>query len=419
MASQSALNIGQDMAGLESCRTDFAILQQKMNGKRLSFLDSAASAQKPMAVIKAMDDVMLHGYANIHRGLYRFSQDLTLRYEGVREQVARYIGAASEKEIVFTGNATDSINLVAQSYGRANLKAGDEVILSEMEHHANIVPWQLLREQIGIKIKVIPITDDGALDMQVYASLLTEKTRFVSIVHMSNALGTINPVKDIITKAKAHNPDIKVLVDGSQSAVHSHINVQDLGCDFFVFTGHKLYCAPGLGVLYGRYDVLNSMPPYRGGGDMIESVSFDRSTYKDPPFRFEAGTPPIVSVIGLGAAIDYVNAIGLDAIKRHEYDLMQKMTAGLKSMGDIDIYADIADKGGIVSFNIHGVHASDVGTILDQCGVAVRTGHHCCMPLMSKLGIDGCVRASFALYNNVDDIDQCIEGLYKAKEMLL
>lgn len=400
-------------------RKDFPVLAKTMNGKRLAFLDSAASAQKPHGVIEAMGDVIRQNYANIHRGVYSFSQELTASYEAVRHKVANFLGADSEKEIIFTANATDSINLVAQSWGRKYLKAGDEIILSEMEHHANIVPWQLLRDEIGFTIKVIPVLQDGRLDMDVYKSLLTEKTKLVSVVHISNALGTINPVEDIIQIARRYNPEIKILVDGSQSAVHLPVDVQEIDCDFFVFTAHKLYASTGLGVLYGRYTVLESMPPYRGGGDMIERVTFSGTTYKPPPARFEAGTPPIVGVIGLGAAIDYLEMIDADQLIAHEREMTQRLSAGLKDLGGIELYADLPEKAGIVSFNLTGVHSSDVGSILDQCGVAVRTGHHCCMPLMQKLGIGSSVRASFALYTVEDDIDQCLEGLKKAKKMLL
>ena len=419
MASDSSIAPNAAQGILRSYRKDFSILEQPMNGKRLAFLDSAASAQKPRAVVEAMSEVVKYNYANIHRGLYQFSQELTASYEAVRTKVADFIGADSDKEIIFTANATDSINLVAQSWGRANLKAGDEIILTEMEHHANIVPWQLLREETGIVIKVIPVLDNGTLDMEAYSTLLNDKTRLVSVVHISNALGTINPVKEIVAKAKAFNSGIITLIDGSQSVVHEQIDVSDIGCDFFVFTAHKLYSSTGLGVLYGRYEVLEAMPPYRGGGDMIDTVSFEKTTFKEPPFRFEAGTPSIISVIGLGAAIDYLSAIDIDAIKIHEREMTRLFTKGLKELGDVEIYADIPNKAGIVSFNLKGVHASDVGTILDQCGVAVRTGHHCCMPLMKRLGIDSSVRASFALYTVKDDINQCIEGLKKAKELLL
>ena len=296
----------QQMKNTPNYRADFPVLSTEMNGKSLAFLDSAASAQKPQAVIDAMNTVLETGYSNIHRGLYRISQELTTDFEGVRGKIADFIGANSEKEVIFTRNSTESINLVAQSWGRTHLKSGDEVILSEMEHHANIVPWQLLQEQIGIKIKVIPVLDDGSLDDQAFETLLSEKTKLIGIVHISNALGVINNVNQIIKLSRDFNPKIKVLIDGSQSAVHQKIDVQKLDSDFFVFTGHKLYGPTGIGVLHAKYEILESMPPYQGGGDMIERVSFDGTTYKEPPYRFEAGTPAIVEVIGLGAAVDYL-----------------------------------------------------------------------------------------------------------------
>ncbi|MGB0719850.1 MAG: aminotransferase class V-fold PLP-dependent enzyme [Bdellovibrionales bacterium] len=390
-----------------------------MNGKRLAFLDSAASAQKPKIVIDAMNNVLQIGYSNIHRGLYRISQDLTADFEAVRVKVAQFIGASSEKEIVFTRNATESINLVAQSWGRTHLKSGDEIILTEMEHHANIVPWQLLRDQIGIVIKTVPVNDNGTLDLDAFEKLLTPKTKFVSFVHVSNALGTMNEAKKIIHIARDFYRDIKILVDGSQAVVHDAINVTDLDADFYVFTGHKLYGPTGIGVLYGKYDILETMPPYQGGGDMIEHVTFDHTTFKEPPYRFEAGTPAIVEVIGLGAAIDYVQSIGLQAIKTHEQDLLTYATRTLGEIQGVRLYGTAPDKAGVISFTLDGAHISDVAMILDQCGVAVRTGHHCCMPLMQRFGIDGTIRASIGLYTDKTDIDQLIEAVRKAKDMLV
>lgn len=403
---------------LRNYRNDFPILKRKVHGKRFAYLDSAASAQKPTVMAEAVVEVLTSGYANIHRGAYKFSQDLTAIYENVRQQVADFIGASTGKEVIFTANATDAINLVSYSWGDAHLKEGDEIIISEMEHHANIVPWQLLRDRKGIVIKVIPVKDDATLDMEAYKALLTDRTRLVSIVHASNALGTINPVEEIIKIAKTYNPDIKVLVDGSQSVVHMPINVQEMGCDFFVFTGHKLYASTGVGVLYGRYDVLETMIPFRGGGDMIDTVTFERSTYKEPPFRFEAGTPPIVQVIGLGASIDYIYGIGMTAIMHHEAELLRIGDALLSEVDDITIYSKAPSRVGIFSLNINGVHPSDIGMILDQCGVAVRTGHHCCMPLMKRLGVEGTLRASMGIYTNLEDLEQFVSGLKKAKEML-
>jgi cysteine desulfurase/selenocysteine lyase len=400
-------------------RADFPVLRKKMNGKPVAFLDSGASAQKPQVVIDAMRAVMDTDYANIHRGLYQFSQVTTARFEAVRQKVADFIGAGSEREIIFTRNATEGVNLVAQSWGRTHLVPGDEIIISGMEHHANIVPWQLLRDQIGIVIKVIPVLDDGTLDFEAFGKLLNNKTRLVSLVQVSNALGTINPVADIIAATRSFNPDIKTLIDGSQAVVHGAVNVTALGCDFYVFTGHKLYGPTGVGVLYGRYDVLQSMPPYQGGGDMIEQVTFDKTTYKDAPGRFEAGTPAIVEVIGLGAAIDYVCAIGMPIIAAYEKKLLTYSLARLDEVPGLTLYGPKHDRAGIMSFTADWGHASDIAMVLDQCGVAVRSGHHCCQPLMARFGVDATVRASLGLYSNETDIDSLIDGLLKAKELLL
>lgn len=398
-------------------RSDFPVLHVPMNGKPLAFLDSGASAQKPQVVIDAMREVLESGYSNIHRGLYNISQNLTEKYEAVRGKVARFINAPSDKTIVFTRNTTEAINLVAHSWGRAHLKAGDEVILTEMEHHANIVPWQLLQHEIGITIKTVPFDECGALDLDAFQALLSDKTKLVGCIHVSNALGTINNINNIIEISRQFNPKIKVLIDGSQGIVHGPVDVQAMDCDFFAFTGHKLYGPTGVGVLYGKYDVLESMPPYQGGGDMIERVSFSGTTYKEPPFRFEAGTPPIVEVIGLGAAVDYCVDIGMDNIEKHEADLLSYATGKLLDIDGLTIYGTAPDKAGIISFTMDGAHTSDIGMVLNQCGVAVRTGHHCCMPLMDRLGIEGTVRASLGLYSNRDDIDQLVEGLYKVKEL--
>lgn len=405
------------MADFDRIRNDFPVINTTMNGKPLAFLDSAASAQKPQSVINAMQTVLEGGYSNIHRGLYSISQQLTADFEGVRNKISAFIGASSEKEIVFTRNSTEAINLIAQSWGRTHLDAGDEVILTEMEHHANIVPWQLLEQEIGIKIKRIPVLDDGSLDIDVLPTLLSDKTKLVAVTHISNALGTVNNINKIIQISKKANPEIKVLIDGSQGVVHIKLDVQALDCDFYVFTGHKLYGPSGIGVLYGKYDVLDTMPPYQGGGDMIERVSFDGTTFKEPPYRFEAGTPPIVEVIGLGAAIDYIEAIGFDALEAHENELKEYGHQRLAEIEGLKLYGTCEDKIGIFSFTIDGLHHSDIGTILDQCGVAVRAGHHCCMPLMQRFGIEGTIRASLGLYSNKADIDQLIDGLHKTKEL--
>jgi len=396
-------------------RKDFPALYAP---QKLSYLDTASSAQKPASVIAAMNDVLHHHYANIHRGLYSNSQITTEKFEAVRGKVARFINAPSENEIVFTRNTTEAINLVVQSWARDNLEAGDEVILSEMEHHANIVPWHFLRDEIGIVLKVIPLLDDGTLNMTAYERLFTPQTKMVSCIYISNALGTINPIKEMIAYAKDFYPEIKVLVDGTQAVVHQKVDVQDLGCDFFTFTGHKLYGPSGVGVLWGRYDILNQMRPYQGGGDMIETVDFDRVTFKPPPSKFEAGTPAIVEVIGLGAAIDYINDIGLDVIKAHENALYRYMKEQMDAIEGIRLFGDHDNKIALASFLCEWGHASDVAMILDQCGVAVRTGHHCCQPIMKRYGVDATIRASIGLYTNKADIDLLIEGLKKAKDML-
>ncbi|WP_435641618.1 aminotransferase class V-fold PLP-dependent enzyme [Micavibrio aeruginosavorus] len=399
-------------------RDDFPVLARPMNGQKLAYMDTASSAQKPRAVIDALREALDRDYANIHRGLYALSQTTTQKFEATRRKVADFIGALSENEIVFTRNTTEAINLVAQSWGRTHLKAGDEIIISGMEHHANIVPWQLLRDQIGIVLKIIPVLPNGTLDMVAFDGLLSDRTRFVSIVHVSNALGTINPVETIICKAKAYNADILVLVDGSQSVTHMPVNVLGLGCDFFAFTGHKLYGPTGVGVLYGRAALLNAMPPYQGGGDMIETVSFAHTTYKPAPARFEAGTPAIAEVIALGAAIDYVASIGMGNIAAHEGMLLARLVDQLETVPGLTFYGTGPDKAGIVSFTADWGHPSDIAMILDQCGVAVRTGHHCCMPLMQGLGVEGTVRASLGLYSNVDDIISLMNGVTKAHKLL-
>lgn len=403
---------------MRNLRSDFPILQTTMNGKPLVFLDSGASAQKPLAVIEAMDRVQRAGYANIHRGLYHISQDLTAAFEHVREQVAHFIGAPSHNTIVFTRNATESINLVAQSWGRTFLKSGDEIIISEMEHHANIVPWQILRDQTGVELKITPVLDEGSLDLEALKTLLSPKTKLVSLVHISNALGTINPIKQINEIVKNYNKDILTLFDGSQGVVHSPVNMADIGCDFYVFTGHKLYGPTGIGVLYGKHEILQAMPPYQGGGDMIETVTFEQTTYRDPPFKFEAGTPAIIEVIGLGAAIAYIEQLGWETIEAIEQDLLTYGTELLSNIKGLTMFGTTKNKAAIFSFALDGAHHSDVGMILDQQGIAVRTGHHCAMPLMKRFGVEGTVRASCALYNTRGDLDKLAAGIQKAQEML-
>lgn len=403
---------------IESARADFPILAGKMSGKPVAYLDTGASAQKPQAVIDAMTDVMRGHYANIHRGLYEFSQTTTTQYEAARATVAGFIGAGSEDEIIFTRNTTEAINLVAHSWGRKVLGRGDDVVITEMEHHANIVPWQLVCGMTGARLKVVPVNDDGTLNLAAFEHLVTENTRIVSFVHVSNALGTINPAKKIVELCKARNPDVTVLVDGSQSIVHGAVDVQDLGCDFFAFTGHKIYGPTGVGVLWGRGALLEKMPPYQGGGDMIERVTFEKTTFKEAPAKFEAGTPAIVEVIGLGAALGYVQSIGIEAIAAHEKALFAYAMKEMEAVPGLTYFGTGPDKAGIISFRADWGHPSDIGMILDQCGVAVRTGHHCCQPLMQRYGVEATVRASLGLYSNKDDIDALVGGLHKARSML-
>lgn len=406
------------VSGPGSCRDDFPVLGRMMNGRPLAYLDTAASAQKPRAVIGAMSAVMENHYANVHRGLYEFSQRTTAAVEAVRGKVKEFINAPSEKEIVFTRNATEAINLVAQSWGGTFLEKGDEIILTEMEHHANIVPWRMLADRLDLRIKTIPVRGDGTLDLAAYERLFTQHTKLVAATHVSNVLGTVNDVAKIAAMAKDFYPRIAVLIDGSQGVVHENVDVQALGCDFYVFTGHKLYGPTGVGVLWGRESLLEEMPPFLGGGDMIETVSFDHVTYKAPPSRFEAGTPAIVEIAGLGAAIDYVRGIGVDAVRRHEAALLSYLVDCLRDVGGLRFYGEAPGKAGIVSFTAEWGHPSDIAMVLDRCGVAVRAGHHCCQPLMKRFGIESSLRASLGLYSSREDIDALAQGLEKAKGML-
>lgn len=398
-------------------RADFPILGNAE--KAIAFLDSAASAQKPAAVIAAMDGVMETHYANIHRGLYSFSQQSTAAYEAARHKVAQFIGAKTDNEIVFTRNTTEAINLVAASWGAAHLSKGDEILITQMEHHANIVPWHMIAEKTGAILRVAPILDDGTLDVDAFQSLLGTKTKIVAFTHISNATGVINDAGALTRMIKARSAEIKVLVDGSQSIVHKAVDVNSLGADFFVFTGHKLYGPSGIGVLWAREDTLNAMPPYQGGGDMIDTVSFTKGiTYKNAPARFEAGTPAIIEAIGLGAAIDYLGALGMKNIENHEMALYRYLREEVSAIDGLTFYGDVADKAPLLSFTASWAHVSDIATILDQCGVSVRSGHHCAMPLMERFGIDGTIRASIGLYNTKADIDQFIAALHKAYKFL-
>ncbi|MCB1539023.1 MAG: cysteine desulfurase [Rhodospirillales bacterium] len=402
---------------LPNWKADFPALAGTMNGKPLVYLDSGASAQKPRAVIDAMDACLTGPYANIHRGLYEFSQTTTAAYEAARAKIARFLGAR-DNEIVFTRNATEGVNLVAAAWGRANLKPGDEILLTQMEHHANLVPWHMLRDQLGIVVKYIPVTDAGELDLDKLPALVGPRTKLAAFVHVSNTLGTINPVRDLTARIRAINPETRILIDGAQSAAHMKIDVRDLGCDWFVMTGHKLYGPTGIGVLWGRADVLDAMPPYQGGGDMIERVTLDGSTYLPAPQRFEAGTPAIAEAIGLGAAVDYIAAIGWPAIAAHEKALADTLFKRLSARKDIRVIGRASHRACIVSFVHKTASAADIGMILDQCGVAVRVGHHCCQPLMDRFGVPGTVRASLALYNTPDDISALEAGLDKAAKLL-
>lgn len=397
-------------------RKDFPLLKREMNGKPIVFLDSAASSQKPDYVIDAMNSYYQNLHANVHRGVYQLSQEATDAFEKSRRLVQEFINAPSDKECIFVRGTTEGINLVANCYGRKFLEAGDEVLISTMEHHSNIVPWQMICEEKGAHLKVIPINEDGEIIMSEFDKLLNSKTKIVAINHISNALGTINPVKEIIDKAHAIN--VPVLIDGAQAIPHLKIDVQELDADFYTFSGHKMCGPTGIGILYGKEKWLNAMPPYHGGGEMIETVTFEKTTYNTLPHKFEAGTPDIAGVIGLGAAVEYMQNIGHDAIVEHENDLLAYGTSQLKQIDGIRIIGEAKEKASVISFLLEGAHPFDVGTILDKLGIAVRTGHHCTQPLMARLGIPGTVRASFAFYNNKADIDKLVEGVKRAARML-
>jgi cysteine desulfurase/selenocysteine lyase len=396
-------------------RRDFPILQQQVNGRPLVYLDSGASAQKPRQVLEAMQRFYEQDFANIHRGVHELSMRATDKYEAVRETVRRFINAARPEDIVFTKGATEAINLVAQSWGRKFLREGDEVVITALEHHANIVPWQMLREERGIVLKIVPITPEGEVRLADVTAALSSRTKMVAVAHVSNALGTVLPVAEIIKLAK--QAGAITLLDGCQSVSHMPIDVRALDCDFYAFSGHKLYGPTGIGVLYGRYDLLQTMPPWQGGGDMIASVTFAKTTYKDPPHRFEAGTPPIAEVIGLGAAIDYVSTIGMARIAAHEDALLAYATERLSRINSLRIIGTAPEKAGILSFVMEGAHPHDIGTILDRQGIAIRAGHHCAQPVMEALGLAATARASFGLYNSFEEIDALAAGLAKVQEI--
>ena len=395
-------------------RQDFPALAMEVYGKPLVYLDNAASAQKPQAVLDRIQHAYKYEYANVHRGLHYLANAATDAYEGARETVATFLNAPSKDEIIFTRNATEALNLVAYTFGRERLKEGDEIVLSIMEHHSNIVPWHFLRERQGAVIKWAPVDEDGNFLLDEFEKLLTPRTKMVAITHMSNVLGTYVPVKEVVRIAHARG--IPVLVDGSQAAVHLPIDVQDIGCDFYVFTGHKIYGPTGIGALWGKKEHLDAMPPFNGGGEMIRDVFEDRVTYGDPPHKFEAGTPPIVQAIGLGAAIDYVNSIGKDRIRAHEDALMHYAHERLGEINSLRIIGKAKAKGAVVSFEMKGAHPHDVATIIDRSGVAVRAGTHCVMPLLNRYGLTATCRASFALYNTKDEIDTLARALLKAQD---
>jgi len=401
---------------IQKIRADFPILSRKVNGKPLIYFDNGATAQKPLPVINALDHYYREQNANIHRGVHTMSQEITVAYENARATVQKHLNAKLPSEIVFTSGTTESINLVAHSFGKKFVSAGDEVIVTAMEHHSNILPWQQLCEEKGAILKVVPINDAGELIMEEYKKLLNPKTKIVAVTHISNTLGTVNPVKEII--ALAHAQHIPVLVDGAQSVPHMAVDVQELDADFYCFSGHKLFGPTGVGILYGKEKWLNELPPYKVGGGTIKTVSFEKTEYADVPLRFEAGTPHIAGGVGLAAAIDYVNAIGLDHIAAYEQELLIHATEQLQKIPGVKIIGTAKNKASVISFVVEGIHAFDLGTILDQLGIAVRTGHHCTQPLMAHYCVQGTVRAAFAFYNTKEEIDQFIKGLERAINML-
>jgi cysteine desulfurase/selenocysteine lyase len=406
----------RDMYNVKTIREDFPILSREVYGKPLIYLDNAATTQKPLCVLDAMREEYLNVNANVHRGVHYLSQQATDLHEAAREKVRAFIHAESTNEIVFTRGTTESINLVAQTFCEAFMSEGDEVLVTDMEHHSNIVPWQLQAQKRGIVVRHLPINDDGSLvSCDLVATYLTEKTKLVSLAHVSNVLGTVNPVKEIV--ALAHERGIPVLVDGAQSAPHMKIDVQDLDCDFYAFSGHKMYGPTGIGVLYGKESWLEKLPPYQGGGEMIDQVSWERTTFEQPPLKFEAGTPDYVATHGLATAIDYMNALGIENIQAHEQELTRYCMQRMQSIDGIRFFGETANKDAVVSFQVGNIHHLDMGTLLDRLGIAVRTGHHCAHPLMTRLGVTGTVRASFALYNTKEEVDALVEGIHRVSKM--
>jgi cysteine desulfurase/selenocysteine lyase len=414
-ASQAAGQPGRNLYDVHEVRKDFPILHQEVNGHPLVYLDNGATSQKPQSVIDAVRHYYEHDNANVHRGVHTLSERATNDYEGARDTVQRFINATDRGEVILTGGTTDGINLVAQSYGRPLLKEGDEIIISTMEHHSNIVPWQMLAGQTGAEVKVIPVNDDGELEMDAYMQMLGPRTRIVSVVHVSNALGTVNPIKAIIDAA--HAVGAVAVIDGAQAAPHLAIDVQALDCDFYAFSGHKVFGPTGIGVLYGKRALLEDMDAYQGGGDMIRTVSFEGTTYNDLPYKFEAGTPNIAGAIGLGAALNYVTNLGLEAIAAHEHAVLEAATSALGEIPGLRLIGTARDKSSIISFVMEGVHPHDIGTVIDSEGVAIRTGHHCAMPLMKRYGVAATARASFALYNTREEVEALAHAIRKVKEV--
>ncbi|MGH8195767.1 MAG: aminotransferase class V-fold PLP-dependent enzyme [Woeseiaceae bacterium] len=402
-------------AGIEHCRDDFPALSQNVNGRPIVYLDSAASGQQPASVIDRVAEYQRHDHANVHRGVHTLSHRATEAYEGARDSVVNFINAVSRREIIFSSGTTGAINLVAQSFCRPRLGPGDRILITHLEHHSNIVPWQLVCEQTGAELLVCPIDNAGNLVFEQFVGMLDDRVRIVAVAHVSNALGTILPLRDIITEA--HRRDIPVLVDGAQAVPHMQVDVQQLGCDFYTFSGHKMFGPTGTGVLYGKEALLDAMPPYQGGGDMILEVRFDGTTYNDLPYKFEAGTPNISGVIGLGAAAEYLQGVGMDRIAQHERDLLQYLVSKLVPIDGMRLIGTAAKKASVQSFLLDDIHPHDLGTILDHEGIAIRTGHHCAMPVMDYFGIVGTARVSLALYNNKQDIDRLGDALEKAKEV--
>ncbi|HET6273178.1 MAG TPA: cysteine desulfurase [Bacteroidota bacterium] len=402
--------------GIKGCRFNFPLLRQSVNGKPLVYLDNAATSQKPQVVIDALMRYYQEENSNIHRGVHYLSEKATQSYEASRAKVRKFVNAASVQEVIFVRGTTEGINLVAGSYGRKNIRQGDEVLISAMEHHSNIVPWQVLCEEKGAKLRVIPMNDDGELLLDEYERLLGEKTRLVAIAHISNALGTVNPIKEMV--AVAHRKGIPVLVDGAQAVPHRKVDVQDLGCDFYTFSSHKMFGPTGVGILYGKKQFLDAMPPYQGGGDMIKSVTFEKTIYNDLPYKFEAGTPNIAGGIALGAAIDYMGMLDMEAISTYEHDLLNYATEALRGINGVRIIGTAREKAGVLSFVIEGIHPHDIGTILDDEGIAIRTGHHCAQPVMQRFGVPATARASFAFYNTKDEVDILVKGIHKVIEVL-